>query len=401
MSSRAEPVDTRQIARAPRFDRCATAGARCNGKRVMVPPLAQLQLHQASLRLDTRAPGDFLTYQSHPTIQPLFLVGECIAVLSSLPSESIDCVVTSPPYWGHRQYADGGIGQESAFTDYVEHIVGVFRELRRVMKPTGSAWLNIGDSYSNKNLVGIPWRVALALTDTLGFTLRNDVIWHKVKGGPDNADDKLRNIHEHIFHFVKHPKNYYYDVDAVRTTPKTARVTNGAVVSATGVTGVRYARQIELSTALSSAEKTSARKALEGILGDIRAGKLADFRMVIRGQQRATHSDSEKVSGRAKELQQRGFYFLKYHPNGAKPSDVWSIIPEDTQGRKAHFAPFPSDLCRIPIAATCPAGGIVLDPFCGTGTAMLVAMQMGRKSVGIDIAAEYLTAATERCAVVG
>jgi site-specific DNA-methyltransferase (adenine-specific) len=150
---------------------------------------------------------------------------------------------------------------------------------------------------------------------------------------------------------------------------------------------------------LSDTEKTSARDALGHILDDIRAGKLADFRMVIRGQQRTTHSDSEKVSGRAKELRQKGFYFLKYHPNGAKPSDVWSIIPEDTQGRESHFAPFPNDLCRIPISATCPPDGIVLDPFCGTGTAMLVAMQMGRRSVGIDIAVEYLKAAADRCSL--
>ncbi len=341
----------------------------------------------------------FARYVAQDRLRPLFLHGECQRVLSLLPSESIDCVITSPPYWGHRQYAGGGIGQESTFQEYVDHLVQIFREVHRVLKPTGSAWLNIGDSYHNKNLVGIPWRVALALSDTVGFTLRNDVIWHKVKGGPDNSDDKLRNVHEHMFHFSKRSKGYYYDVDAIRTTPKTAKVVNGAVVSATGVTGVRYARQIELSTELTDAEKANAREALEVVLGQIRAGKLADFRMVIRGQQRTTHSDSEKVSGRAKELQQKGFYFLRYHPNGAKPSDVWNIIPEDTQGRQSHFAPFPMDLCRIPIAATCPQGGIVLDPFCGTGTAMLVSMHMGRKSVGIDAAKEYLTDAEDRCAL--
>jgi DNA modification methylase len=345
------------------------------------------------------AASRFSRYVARASLRPLFLRGDCVRVLGQLPPASVDCVLTSPPYWGHREYAGGGIGQESTFEEYIQHLVAVFREVHRVLKPTGSAWLNIGDSYQNKNLVGVPWRAALALTDTVGFTLRNDVIWHKVKGGPDNADDKLRNVHEHVFHFTKQARGYHYDVDAIRTTPKTAKVVNGAVVSATGVTGVRYARQIELSTELTEAEKTKAREALERILDEIRADKLADFRMVIRGQQRTTHSNSEKVSGRAKELQQKGFYFLKYHPNGAKPSDVWNIIPEDTQGRQSHFAPFPKDLCRIPIAATCPPGAIVLDPFCGTGTAMLVAMQMGRKSVGIDTSAEYLTVADERCAL--
>ena len=128
------------------------------------------------------------------------------------------------------------------------------------------------------------------------------------------------------------------------------------------------------------------------------AGRLADFRMVIRGRQRATHSDETAVSGRARELQERGFYVLRYHPGGSKPGDVWDIMPEDTQGRAGHFAPFPADLCRIPILATCPPGGVVLDPFCGTGTAMLVARQLGRRSVGIDLAEDYLEAARARCA---
>jgi DNA modification methylase len=108
-------------------------------------------------------------------------------------------------------------------------------------------------------------------------------------------------------------------------------------------------------------------------------------------------TDSDQVSGRARELAERGFYFLKYHPNGAKPSDVWDILPEDTQKRKTHFAPYPEDLCRIPILATCPAGGVVLDPFAGTGTTNLVAFRLGRKSVGIDVSSEYIAAAQERC----
>jgi site-specific DNA-methyltransferase (adenine-specific) len=119
--------------------------------------------------------------------------------------------------------------------------------------------------------------------------------------------------------------------------------------------------------------------------------------MVIRGQQRTTHSDSEKVSGRAKELRDKGFYLLKYHPKGSKPFDVWDIIPEDTQGREAHFAPYPVDLCRLPILATCPPDGIVLDPFCGTGTTMYAAKLLGRKSVGIDIAEPYLKMTEARC----
>jgi site-specific DNA-methyltransferase (adenine-specific) len=233
--------------------------------------------------------------------------------------------------------------------------------------------------------------------DEQGWTLRNSVVWNKVKGGPDNTLDRLRNIHEDVFHFVKHPQGYYYNADAVRSTPKKTKVVNGSIVSATGVSGVRYKRQIELATALSENEKITAMAALHEMLASVVRGDVADFRMIIRGQQRTTHSDSEKLSGRAKELRDRGFYFLKYHPNGSKPSDVWEIIPEDTQKRVDHFAPYPEDLCKIPILATCPADGLVLDPFCGTGTTTLVANKLGRSSVGIDLAAEYLQIAEQRC----
>jgi DNA modification methylase len=290
------------------------------------------------------------------------------------------------------------VGQEKTHQEYITNLGRILLEVRRVLKPTGSLWLNIGDTYQSKQLMGIPWRVALHLTDQQGWILRNHVVWHKVKGGPDNAVDKLRNVHEPLFHFVKTAK-YFYDVDAIRSTPQSAKVVNGAVVSATGVSGVRYRRQIELSTALSEAEKQAATSALEHMLMEIKAGKLADFRMIIRGQQRTTHSDSEQVSGRAKELANKGFYFLRYHPDGSKPKDVWDIIPEDTQNRDGHYAPYPEDLCKIPILATCPQNGVVLDPFCGTGTTNLVAFRFGRMSVGIDVSAEYLLEARNRCHV--
>lgn len=118
--------------------------------------------------------------------------------------------------------------------------------------------------------------------------------------------------------------------------------------------------------------------------------------MIIRNQQRATHSNSEEVSGRAKELKEKGFYFLKYNPNGTLPTDVWDILPEDTQKREKHYAVFPEELCNIPIIATCPQKGIVLDPFCGTGTTMYVAQKLNRKSIGIDIAGDYIDIAKSR-----
>jgi DNA modification methylase len=340
--------------------------------------------------------GRFMDYLRSGDRQPLFLLGDALKTLASFSRDCIDCCMTSPPYWGQRAYSGGGIGLEETYGAYVENLLAIIAEVKRVLKPSGSFWLNIGDAYHRKSLVGIPWRVALAMTDRQGWILRNSVIWNKVKGGPDNATDKLRNVHENVFHFVKSDR-YFYDTDAIRCKPGQAKVINGSVVSATGVSGVRYRRQIELSTALTEDEKQAAYRALEAILDNVRLGNLSDFRMIIRGQQRATHSDSEKVSGRARELAERGFYFLKYHPNCAKPRDVWDILPEDTQKRKPHFAPYPEDLCRIPILATCPEGGVVLDPFAGTGTTNLVAFWLGRKSVGIEVSAEYIRFAEERC----
>lgn len=339
----------------------------------------------------------FAEYRESSGKQPIFYCGDTLAVLRELPSESVDFAMTSPPYWGQRQYSTEGIGLEERWQDYVLHLADVFAELKRTLKPTGSFWLNIGDTYAAKSLLGIPWRLALELTDNQGWILRNDVIWNKVKGGPDNASDKLGNVHEYVFHFVKKARGYYYDVDAIRSNPKKSRIENGTVISATGVSGIRYKRQIELSSNLTDPEKQAAFAALDNMLAKMRDGELSDFRMIIRGQQRATHSDSERVSGRARELRDKGFYFLKYHPNGSKPRDVWDILPEDTQKRKSHFAPYPEDLCKIPILATCPEDGIVLDPFCGTGTTNLVAFNMDRKSVGVDISPEYLTLAEERC----
>ncbi len=337
----------------------------------------------------------FELYKKTPNRLPLLMHGDSFKVLKKLPDSCIDVAMTSPPYWGKREYENGGIGLESDPHHFVSQLAQIFLELKRVLKPGGSFWLNIGDTYQKKGLLGIPWRVAFELIDNQGWILRNSVIWNKVKSGMDNTKDRLGSVHENVFHFVKQPR-YYYNADAIRSKPRATKVINGAVVSATGVSGIRYKRQIELSTALSASEKVNAIAALQQILSDVSAGRTSDFRMIIRGQQRATHSDSQKVSGRAKELAEKGFYFLRYHPNGSKPTDVWDIIPEDTQKRESHFAPYPMELCHIPILATCPKEGIVLDPFCGTGTTMAVAYAFERKSIGIDISREYLEFAESR-----
>ena len=339
----------------------------------------------------------FNEYSESRRLDPLLLLGDAKKVLKAIPDASIDCVMTSPPYWGKREYDSGGIGQEATVTEYMKNLITIFRQVKRVLKPTGSLWLNIGDTYENQRLAGIPWRVALHLTDREGWVMKNSVIWNKMKSGMDNSGNRLGNIHENVFHLVRQTKGYYYNVDAIRSKPQSARIENGSAISSTGVTGVRYRAQIEESTELSEAEKAAAAASLEDTIAQMAEGRLADFRMIIRGNQRTTHSDSDKVSGRAKELRDKGYYIIRCHPRGSKPTDVWNIVPEDTHKRKLHFASYPLELCRIPILATCPKDGLVLDPFCGTGTTLLAAQGFNRKSVGVDCSKQYLELAHGRC----
>ncbi|MCM1089802.1 MAG: site-specific DNA-methyltransferase [Butyrivibrio sp.] len=333
---------------------------------------------------------------------PFFIQGDALNVLADLPKDCIDCVITSPPYYMKRQYLGGGIGLENTYQQYIDNLLAIIEEVYRILKPTGSFWLNIGDSYKNKQLLNIPYRVAIRMQDEQKWILRNTVVWDKMKGAMSQSKDSLGCEYEPLFHFVKKRSGYYYDSDSVRKKPRSAHVENGAVVSATGVSGVRYRRKIELSTELTEEQRTNAYQALDEVLERIKKGELSDFRMVIKGgNQRVTNGDTTNLSGRAKELRDKGFYFLFYNPNGSMISDVWQIIPEDTQGRKLHFAPFPEDLVKTPIVLTCPPNGIVLDPFVGTGTTSYVATQLGRRSIGIDMAKEYLELAEDRCSEYG
>jgi len=327
-----------------------------------------------------------------------FITADAFLALSSLPGESVDCIITSPPYWQLREYdvstKQDEIGNEESYDDYVKILTKIFSECKRVLKKDGSLWLNIGDKYHNKRLMGIPWRVALSLMDD-GWILRNDVIWDQMKG-TQSAKDRLRDIYEHIFHFVKSPK-YYYNSEAIRIKPQKYPTKNGdSMISATGVSGKRYRQQIENSKTLSAEEKNNAIQALNNTITEMANGDIVDFRMTIRGEQRTFHSNSEKVSGRAKELSIKGYYVLKMSAKGHLPPDIWRITPEDTQRRDEHYAVFPEELLRIPTLATCPENGIILDPFSGTGSAIANAVKLNRRGIGIDLSECYNNIAKKR-----
>jgi site-specific DNA-methyltransferase (adenine-specific) len=218
----------------------------------LLPSVTCDQWQSTIVETDYRARVD--AYLRDTRLQPLLLLGDAQIVLEQFPQASIDMVMTSPPYWGKREYEDGGIGMEDDYRDYICYFTWICCLIKRALKPEGSFWLNLGDTYHHIRLLGILWRVALELTDYHGWILRNSVIWNKVKSGMDTSKNRLGNVHEYVFHFVKQPK-YYYNVDAIRSKPRQSRVVNGSVISATGVSGVRYRRQIERSTALSDEEK--------------------------------------------------------------------------------------------------------------------------------------------------
>lgn len=144
--------------------------------------------------LDEHLPA-FLTHERY--LPYLLVEGDAALCLRHFPASSIDMVITSPPYWNQREYGGpNSIGGEASIQDYVASLLSVFAEVKRVLKRAGSFWLNIGDAYRDKNLCGVPWRVAIALQDQQGWILRNDIVWNKLKGSPDNAKDKVRNVHE-------------------------------------------------------------------------------------------------------------------------------------------------------------------------------------------------------------
>jgi len=315
-----------------------------------------------------------------------------------MDNESVNCIITSPPYWGMRAYDNEDdsreIGNEKEFEQYVTNLTNIFEEAKRVLRKDGSLWLNLGDKYVDKALLGMPWRVAISLMDS-GWIMRNDVIWHQLKG-TQSCKDRLRDSYEHVFHFVK-SKKYYYDSDAIRIKPtKLPTVSSSNTISSTGVSGKKYRKLIQESTELTEQEKANALKALDDTLAEIRTGLVNDFRMTIRGAQRAWHSDSVKISGRAKELVNRGYYIMKIYAKGHLPSDVWDIVTEDTWRKDSHCAVYPEELLITPILATCPENGIVLDPFNGTGTTVVASLKLGRCGVGIDLSPQYIKTAQER-----
>ena len=313
--------------------------------------------------------------------------GDALDVLRTLPSGSVDCAVTSPPYFGLRDYGvDGQYGLEPSPAEYVERMRAVFAEVRRVLADDGTLWLNIGDSYSGqpgwgrgkssqlqgrkhapaqdtvahhrglppKNLLGIPWRVAFALQDD-GWILRNDIIWHKANAMPESVTDRLSTRHEHVFMLSK-SRRYWFDLDPIRepTAYPEDRPQNS------------WARDTKEADVPGHAMRQH------------RAGRTWQQRKEAGAPTRRGAEPSAAVGD------------SDFAPNagGRNPGDVWTIPTQPFAA--AHFAVMAPALAKRCVLAGCKPGGTVLDPFSGSGTTGLVAVQTGRKYVGIELSREYL-----------
>lgn len=310
--------------------------------------------------------------------------GDALGISKTLPSGSVDCIVTSPPYYGLRDYgSEGQYGLEESPAAYVETMRALFSELRRVLADDGTFWLNLGDSYSSgkggkqgsagqradrrftaegmganadlptKNLLGIPWRVAFALQDD-GWILRNAIVWNKPNAMPESVTDRLSCRYEPIFLFAK-SQRYHFDLDPIREELIYPDAADGSRVFG----GKNKASELQTG---SSARRT----------GNTYGGKYS-------AEDKARPADGSRHTGG--------------HAKGKNPGDVWNINTQPFPG--AHFAVFPQELARRAIVAGCKPGGTVLDPFSGSGTTGLVAQNNGRKYVGIDINADYLNLSLE------
>lgn len=308
-----------------------------------------------------------------------------------LPDASVDLVVTSPPYFGQRTYEDSGaavseqIGAEASPVEFLDALIEATHECVRVLKPSGSMWVNLGDKYRNKALAGLPWRYAIRCTDELGLHLRSEVVWSKSNHFIDaKAAGRVRRTHETWFHFTTQTTGVYDGTDAVREKPEKDYTDRP-----------QYRRAVELFDA---AGLTPAHLAAVKAVGIIDSSG---------GQVRSGGSWTSESGRLAAEVRTHlGSYYRELCGGGTRdigvlPGSVWSVPAESLKlpahlGVK-HFAAFPTYWPRRIITGWSPPGGVVLDHFGGVGTTALVAKALGRVGVSFDLSADYCRAASWRC----
>lgn len=391
------------------------------------------------------------------SFEPLVLIGDVIKALKKIPDKSIDVIITSPPYYQQRNYGiKGEIGQESTPEKYIRKMLEVANELRRVLKDTGSYFLNIGDKYINKNQQLIPFKLAIEMQKN-GWLVRNIIVWHKSPNPmPTSIKDRFNDVWEPIIFFVKdsgkyYTYDYYFNLDPARIPHKTKSDINlPLTLSEEEYFKIKDTLPIGIKTSTSSKfvghEKNrgaspGARKILYGeyytkqrkykispqleieIINYLRTWKkikgisAKEIDKILGKKDTASHwfrldpgrslpspedwiklKNILRFDNKYDKIMTEQHYVLqtvKYHPNGKNPGNVWAISPAKL--KEAHFAVFPEELPRRIIEVCCPKNGIVLDPFAGSGTTGKVAKELNRKSILIDIKEEYIKIMEKRC----
>ena len=358
--------------------------------------------------------------------------------LRSLPDESVHCVVTSPPYWGLRDYGvEGQIGLEKTPQEFVARMVEVFREVRRVLRKDGVCFVNLGDSYASasanggqhdfssstlkkdgrpeasriatiakakeasrpqpaikrethckpKDLIGIPWRVALALQDD-GWWLRQDIIWHKPNPMPESVTDRCTKAHEYVFHLTK-SERYFWDQEAIKEVAAYDGPNSpGSIASPYGQGFTRKSADLRRIGAKGNANGFRGGAYCNGATFDNAEGG----RRTARGNRKQDNHENRRYAGfndRWDESEAAGDAGLSRNKRS-----VWTIATAPFS--EAHFATFPPELPEICIKAGCPKGGTILDPFGGAGTTGLVADRLQRHAILIELNPEYAAMAERR-----
>ena len=294
-------------------------------------------------------------------------VGDNLFHLTNIPDNSVDMCVTSPPYYNLRDYKNSGqIGAENTVKDFVENLCKVFDEIYRILKPTGSCWVNIGDTYDKKRLLQVPSRFEIAMCDR-GWHLRNEIIWSKPNPQPISSKDRFWGNHEKFFWFVKDVKKYYFNRDAILVP------------------------QAEISI-----RRMFSRNNME---------KRKDFNASDKEGFAISSNSQDKHYARMREEMgiDKEFNYEELIKSGKCPTrpefDTWNVPSVTYKG--AHFAVYPPELIDKPILSCCPEQGIVIDPFMGSGTTGEVAKLNNRKYIGLELNPEYAILANERISKVG
>ena len=305
-------------------------------------------------------------------------------LLPGLAAGSVDLVVTSPPYFSQREYAAPGLGNEESVGEYLNNIMETFAQIIRVMKPTGSIVYNMGDKIISGSLQLIPYRFAIRALDEFDLRLVNDITWIKRNPTPHQFNRRLTVSTEPFFHFSLNG-DYYYNRDAFQPADEAPKR------KPTTKLGSRYRDLIDGSE-LTAMERRAAHTALDAAIADVREGRIQSFRMKIRGIHAPAYGGQD--GGRKMHIERHGFTIIRISGQAMKRDVIES--PVESLPGNGHPAIFPVRVIREIIRLLSPQDGLVLDPYLGSGSTMVAAVQEGRSCIGIDISNDYCVSARER-----